>query len=219
VLGLFAVVALFSRFPGGLESVALLVLMIGLAALVVLMIWNRHPERSLNLALRLVPGSMKGRFASAATGFREGLRVLNRASHLLVVAALSLVMWAAIVAVVWLCISSLAIPVPQPEASIVALVAIALVTMAPSAPGFVGTLQGAGTAALLVFSVPKELGLTFSIVYHATQWFPVNIVGAVCLFREGLNLGQLSAMVSTKTPDRNRTEGEAPSARDTGGQP
>ena len=219
VLGLFAVVALFSRFPGGLGSVALLVLMIGLAILGVLMIWNRHPERFLDLALRVVPGSLRDRFASAGTGFREGLRVLNRAPHLLIVAALSLVMWAAIVAVVWLCISSLSIGVPQPEASIVALVAIALVTMAPSAPGFVGTLQGAGTAALLVFGVRKELGLTFSIVYHATQWFPVNIVGAVYLFREGLNLGQLSKMVSANAPDRDSTEAEAPGARDTGEHP
>ena len=50
----------------------------------------------------------------------------------------------------------------------------------------------AGTAALVVFGVPKEQGLTFSIVYHATQWVPVNVVGAVYLLREGLSLGQLS---------------------------
>lgn len=101
-------------------------------------------------------------------------------------------MWLSILVVIWLCFLSLSIHVPQPAGSLVALVAISLVTMVPSAPGFVGTLQGAGTAALVVFGVPKEQGLTFSIVYHATQWVPVNIVGAVFLFREGLSFGQLS---------------------------
>ena len=45
---------------------------------------------------------------------------------------------------------------------------------------------------MLALGVPKEQGLAFTIVFHATQWFPVNIVGLYYLFKEGLSLGQLS---------------------------
>jgi uncharacterized protein (TIRG00374 family) len=192
MLALFAVVAVISKFPGGLDTVALIVLAIGVTTLVLLMIWNRHPERFLEILLRFVPERFRSRVERIGASFREGLRVFDRASHLLAVGGLSVAMWLSILVVIWLCFRSLSINVPQPDGSLVALVAISLVTMIPSAPGFVGTLQGAGTAALAVFGVPKEQGLTFSIVYHATQWAPVNIVGAIYLLREGLSLGQLS---------------------------
>jgi hypothetical protein len=49
-----------------------------------------------------------------------------------------------------------------------------------------------------VFGVPKEQGLAFSILYHATQWVPVNVVGAYFLLREGLSLGQLSRIAAPR---------------------
>lgn len=203
LLALFGVVALISPYPGIVGKVALWVLVIGLAALGFLLVWNRHPERITAMALRAVPSRFRERAEGPASGFRDGLRVFDSTSHLLVVALLSLAHWAAITVVVWLCFLALGIEAPQPQATFVALVAIALVTMVPSAPGFIGTLQGGGTAALLVFGIPKEQGLAFSIVYHATQWVPVNVVGAFYLFREGMSLGQLSriAAPSPRTVD------------------
>ncbi len=197
LLALFAVVALISPYPGMVGQVAGWVLLIGIVALAVLILWNRHPERVTRLALRLVPSRYRGRAERPAAGFREGLRVFDSTGHLLMVSLLSLIHWAAITIVVWLCFRALGIDAPQPQATLVALVAIALVTMIPSAPGFIGTLQGGGTAALLVFGLPKEQGLAFSILYHATQWLPVNIVGAAYLFREGMSLAQLSRIAGS----------------------
>lgn len=192
LLALFGVVSFVSPYPGMVGRAAIIVFIFGCAALVALLIWNRHPDRFVRVLLRFVPSRGRDRAAGMADGFGDGLGVFDRGAHLWMVAALSLLHWAAIIIVTWLCIRALGIRVPQPQASLVALVAIALITMVPSAPGFVGTLQGAGTAALLVFGVPKEQGLAFSILYHATQWVPVNVVGAIYLVREGLSLGQLS---------------------------
>jgi uncharacterized protein (TIRG00374 family) len=200
LLALFGVVLLVSKFPGGLEKVAGIVLLIGVLSLVVLLVWNRHPDPTVRAILRITPARARERVASLAAGFREGLRVFDRAPHLLLVAAISIGMWAAIVLVNLFCIRALAIRVPEAQASMVCLVAISLVTMVPSAPGFIGTLQGAGTAALLVFGVPKEQGLAFSILYHATQWIPVNVVGAAYLVHEGLSLRQLSQLARPVDP-------------------
>lgn len=197
LLALFGVVALISPYPGMVGQVAVWVLGIGLAALGFLLLWNRFPGRVTPLALRMVPFRFRQRAEGPAGRFRDGLRVFDSASHLIIVGLLSIAHWAAITIVVWLCFRSLGIEAVQPQATLVALVAIALVTMVPSAPGFIGTLQGGGTAALLVFGIPKEQGLAFSIVYHATQWVPVNIVGALYLFREGMSLGQLSRIAES----------------------
>jgi glycosyltransferase 2 family protein len=208
LLALFVVVVLISKFPGGLDKLAIVVLVIGLVALALLLAWNRYPEPVVRLLLRFVPRRIRGRAEDFANRFGEGLHVFDSAGHLVLVGLLSVAMWAAIVVVNWLAIRSLAINVPEPQAAMVALVAISLVTMIPSAPGFIGTLQGGGTAALLVFGIPKEQGLAFSIVYHATQWIPINMVGAAFLLREGLSLGQLSRLVS-----RGASDG-APAGRD-----
>lgn len=199
LLALFAVTTMITRPPGGLGLVALAVLVLGVVALVLLMIWNRRPEQFHAVLMRLTPRRMRGSTERIGRGFREGLRVFDSWTQLLLVALLSALMWTAIVIVIWCSIRSLSIAVPQPQASMVALAAISLITMVPSAPGFVGTLQGAGTAALLVFGVPKEQGLAFSIVYHATQWVPVNVVGAFYLLREGVSLGQLSRIAESDT--------------------
>lgn len=217
VLGLFAVVALVSDFPGGLEKVALVVLVIGLITLVLLLLWYRQPDRFLRVALLMVPRRFRKTAEDLAIRFRDGLRVFDSAAQLFVVGIFSVVMWGLILLVVGLSIVALGIDVPQPQAAMVALVAIALVTMVPSAPGFIGTLQGGGTAAMLVFGVPKEQGLAFTIVFHATQWVPVNAVGLYYLFREGLSFGQLSqiarpgeASADDATPDSGGGRGEAP---------
>ncbi len=194
LLALFAVVAWISEFPGGLDRVALIVFFLGLVTLLFLLLWHRYPDRFLSVILRTIPGRYRDRGDRLARKFHGGLGVFSRGSHLILVGILSLLMWGMILIVVWLSIAALSIDVPQPEASMVALVGIALVTMVPSAPGFIGTLQGGGTAALLVFGVPKELGLAFTIVFHATQWIPVNVVGLVYLLREGLSLGQLNRL-------------------------
>ena len=218
LLALFALVALVSRLPRGLDRVALCALAAGAVTLILLLIWNRHPDPFVRWMLRIVPSRARGRASDLASGFREGLRVFDSAAHLLAVGMLSLLFWAGILCVMWLCMRAISIQAPQPEASMVAVVGIALVTMVPSAPGFIGTMQGGGTLALQVFGVPKEQALAFSIIFHATQWVPVNLVGAVYLFREGLSLGQLSRMAHSEgqagvaRPDR--VGGTSPSGSD-----
>jgi hypothetical protein len=101
-------------------------------------------------------------------------------------------MWTLILAVIQFCFWAMDIrvegrPLPFASAAVV-LVVMALGMMVPSGPGFVGTLQFFARKGLEVFSVDDEMALSFSIVYHATQWFPVTFVGLLYLLRENLSL-------------------------------
>ena len=56
----------------------------------------------------------------------------------------------------------------------------------PSSPGFVGVIQPATVGALSLFSVPDITGsaLSFSLIFHAAQYFPVTLFGFVLLLFE-----------------------------------
>ena len=53
----------------------------------------------------------------------------------------------------------------------------------PSSPGFVGTYQWLGVAALGVFGFGVEAGLAFAIVMQAVWYVPTTLVGAGLLVR------------------------------------
>lgn len=158
--------------------------------LVALQLW---PDWTLRILRRLAPGSLRPRVESIGRNFLEGLGVLRRGDALLAAALTSLLMWAALVVVVGLCFAALAplgLTVP-PAAAFVVLVTMAIGTMIPSAPGFVGTLQYAGTVALLPYGVSREVALAFTILYHVSQWVPTSLIGLWYFLREQLRFSEL----------------------------
>jgi uncharacterized membrane protein YbhN (UPF0104 family) len=60
--------------------------------------------------------------------------------------------------------------------------------MIPAAPGYIGTLQYAGTIALLQYGVERSTAFSFTLLYHAGQWFPVTAVGLAYFMRQNLSL-------------------------------
>lgn len=51
----------------------------------------------------------------------------------------------------------------------------------PSSPGYVGTYEWLGVAALGLVGIDKEPALAFTILLHATWYVPTTVVGAVAL--------------------------------------
>jgi hypothetical protein len=58
----------------------------------------------------------------------------------------------------------------------------------PSSPGFVGVVQAATVLALALFAVPRSEALSFSLLMHASQFFPVTAIGLLCLLLEQVSL-------------------------------
>jgi uncharacterized membrane protein YbhN (UPF0104 family) len=67
----------------------------------------------------------------------------------------------------------------------------------PSAPGSVGTLEGAYILALQLLRIGDENSrASFALTYHVVEWVTTCTVGFLCLGRLGLSLGQLSQMTT-----------------------
>jgi uncharacterized membrane protein YbhN (UPF0104 family) len=76
-------------------------------------------------------------------------------------------------------------------AAVVVLVFTSIGVVLPSAPGYVGTFQYFSVLALTVFSIPKELALSYAILAHITQWAPVTLVGLIYAWAMGLRMNDL----------------------------
>jgi hypothetical protein len=123
----------------------------------------------------------------ATEGYLMGLKGMVHAKTLLPIALLSIPVIGFAMLGVHLCIGALGIQVP-PVASLALVVFIALGSMIPSAPAYVGTIQYACVVGLALFGIEKSEALAFSILFHAVQFFPVTALGLYLLGKSEIRL-------------------------------
>ena len=81
--------------------------------------------------------------------------------------------------------------------------ALALGVAVPSSPGYIGTYQWLGVAALGLLDVPVEQALAFSILLQASWYVPTTLVGGTFIGVRALRRGRSTAdVISVKTPTR-----------------
>jgi uncharacterized protein (TIRG00374 family) len=200
MIGIFGALLVVDPFPNRPFKVgALLAFSLGLLALALLILFHLRPVPFEKLLSRILPGLIRQRVLGLLRSFGSGLEIFRDAWRLLAVALLTLLMWFLITIVIQICFASarletggVALP---PTASLVVLVVVAIGVMVPSGPGFVGTLQAAAVLGLAIVGYhDRDRALSFSILYHATQWFPVVLVGLIYLVRENLSLAQVQSL-------------------------
>jgi uncharacterized protein (TIRG00374 family) len=197
LLIVFGVILLLRGLPPDIRSWGAILLALAGPLLLLFVLFELRPGPFLALADRVLPARLRPTVRQAAMNFREGLASLRRPVPLLWAVCFSFLMWACLVAVVLLTLQTLSLRLPI-DASIVVLVIMAIGTMIPAAPGYIGTLQYAGTLALLQYGVEKSTALSFTLVYHAGQWFPVTAVGIVYFMRENLSLKRLGEIPDSR---------------------
>lgn len=187
LLAVFAGVLLSHRLPHGIGGWGISLIVLTFPVYALLWFFRRRSEPFLALLERWIPVGRREQALQFAKNFRIGLGVLEDREGMAMSLALSALMWGCLSLVVSLCFFSLGLDLP-PAAAFVVLVVMAVGTMAPSAPGFVGTLQYAATVGLAVYDVDASRALSFSVLYHVSQWVPTTVVGLFCLLREHVDL-------------------------------
>ena len=72
-----------------------------------------------------------------------------------------------------------------------------LVTIIPSAPGYIGTFEAAGIAVLKAYGVDQAVATAYTFVLHAALILPITILGAWFWFREGLSISKVREEAKT----------------------
>jgi hypothetical protein len=75
---------------------------------------------------------------------------------------------------------------------------IALMTVIPSAPGFIGTFDLPGIAMLVLYGVPETLAGAYILVLHLVLWLPSVVVGFIFMIREGVHWSDFGRLESAE---------------------
>lgn len=152
-----------------------------------------------------------------AASMVDGLRVLEDASAMARIVALSVICWIAELGLYVLLAQALDVNAGWLGLA-AGMVVANLVTVLPSAPGYVGTFDVALKEVLTgSFGVEDAKSVAYTTVTHAALLVPVVIAGLVLLTREDLSLrglaqGRVESRVSDEpaTPARLRARNESP---------
>lgn len=186
-----------AAWVGRMVVAVAIVLLATLGGLVAARVYTRRRPRE-----RHGRGRLRGAARDVLDSLAEPLGRRRAAKAL----ALSMLAWSAFGVTVWLVARSVGVELTVSECAFVTG-SVNLGVAIPSSPGFVGTYQWLAVASLGVFGVPASQALAFSILLHASWYFPTTVVGgALLLFR-----------VEWRRPPA--THGTTPDAKATSGSP
>jgi hypothetical protein len=148
-------------------------------------------ERFLTFVFRPLPKGLQERLARGIGGFVLGIVPLRRGWDYLVVAVLSVVIWACygfIIHLVLFAFGFVSVYHLPWSTSLIVLVVTTIGIVVPSSPGYVGTYHWLCQISLAMFEVPAGPALSFALLTHGVNFSPVLIVGLILAYYEGVEI-------------------------------
>ncbi|MEN8165335.1 MAG: lysylphosphatidylglycerol synthase transmembrane domain-containing protein [Acidobacteriota bacterium] len=150
----------------------------------------RYQERFITLItapIGRIKSSWQAPFVNFLHHFLDGLRILQRPRDLLMVMATSLVIWAVIVLQLILTLQAFGLDLPLRSAFLlIMMTVIGLLVPTPGGAGGFHAMVQIGLTAF--FGVDHNLATGVAIVYHAVCFYPIALIGLVCIPLFGLSL-------------------------------
>jgi uncharacterized protein (TIRG00374 family) len=120
-------------------------------------------------------------------GLRMGFRVLRSPAELAMAVCWSAVLWLLGGASFYVAFAAFGIGVGFAGALLVQTL-VAFGVAAPSTPGYFGIFEVVVAAGLVLFGVPKAVGVAYGITYHITTFVPITLLGLYSLVHTGLHV-------------------------------
>lgn len=193
VMGLFIFLLLSLTVEPEVKFLGL-VLVVGylgiLGLLVAARIWPAAVEGGAYRLVALLSPRLALRARAAAASFVHGLSVLKDGSQVALVVAYSVAIWAGILLTYYGINRAFGIRGMGLSGYTLLLSMLALAVMVPS-PGYLGSFQLAYKKALTIFGHAANVALACGWVAWGSQYIFINLVGVICLWREGVSFNAL----------------------------
>ena len=177
--------------PHALEWAAAVLLAIDIVGVAVLTAVAVAPARMRRLIERTMGRwpQLQRRVVGVFEMFVRGLEGIRTPSHLPPLLGWTVLVWLLPALSAWSCLRATNLHLPW-VAGWAVLVFVGLGISIPSAPGYVGVFHYAATLATGIFGVPPAASVGFALLYHASQFVPITVVGWLYLVREEMTLGE-----------------------------
>jgi uncharacterized protein (TIRG00374 family) len=200
VLALLVVVLLFIHLPPEnihfkkiLQMGGYLTIAIYGFTFAILVIIKTRTRWFLKVALfftRPFPSRVAKNGISTIKSFKEGLVSVESTKTMLVSFFYSLAIWGVFAYSIYFMGLSFGLKLSV-SATAVVLLAICLAMMIPSTPGYIGPYHASVAYALVLYNIPLEKALSFSLVFHAANYIPITLAGFLYLWRHHLSLKKI----------------------------
>jgi uncharacterized protein (TIRG00374 family) len=165
-----------------------------LGALAILATWGERLSGTAERLVGRVSPTWGQRLGDLGRSFVSGLRSIDSLGRALRVLVASAATWGLFMAYAALVLRAYGMGIDLAGAAFLLGLA-GLGVSVPSAPGNVGTLEGANILALRLLGIGDASSrASFALTYHVLEWATTCALGLLCLGRLGLSLGQLSRM-------------------------
>jgi uncharacterized protein (TIRG00374 family) len=176
-------------FPGWLRKASVVTIagyLLLLSLLIALRVRTKTVMRLFKILLGPFPEKLGLRILDILKSFVVGLQMLQEWKALFITALLSIFLWLFPTLSIYYALLAAGIHLPL-SASFFLIVVLCIGVAVPSAPGFIGTIQFVSVIGLTLFNVSRSQALSYSILFHLSQYIPVTALGLVFFFSEGLS--------------------------------
>lgn len=135
----------------------------------------------------LSPARFRLKLQGLADRFLEGLSSLRSPRDVVMILFTSILIWLFETGKYWFLMHGFAFTVSFFALMLMNGIAN-LVTIIPSAPGYIGTFEAAGINVLEAYGVGHAVASAYTVVLHAALWLPITVLGAFFWVREGLSM-------------------------------
>jgi len=180
---LLVVVLAFSALPENLDATAIaggIACSVLVAGLILVNSAGPRVVASLVRGLHFLPIHTRTRIEQVALRLVAGMSTLRGPGRQAQFLSFTALVWCTELSVVWLTSSMFGLALPL-HGVLLVMLAVAIGTSVPAAPGYIGTYEFFGTSALAALGVTGDKSLAFIITLHAVTFLGASVVGAVCL--------------------------------------
>jgi hypothetical protein len=189
-----------SGVGGTIQDIAIIGTVIFFGALVVFLLAAMFPAATARFVAwaiaRLIPARFRAKSEGISARFLEGLACLRSPKDALMILVTSIVVWLFEVGKYWFLMHGFAFTVSYFALMLMNGIAN-IITSIPSAPGYLGSFEAAGVAALQAYGVGKEIATAYTVVLHAALWLPITLLGAYYMMRMGLSVDKVREEVKS----------------------
>lgn len=195
---LMALTLVIYPFPNWVKKSGYIMFAFAIALMIFLVMMKVYTSATLRFIHRLLnpfPQKFTEKIEQLSRSFLDGLQPMTRQWDYGLIVVLSLLIWSCYWGVLYLNFYTFNLVGDYsltPLAGLVLLVITTISVVVPSSPGYVGTYHWLCQMSLELFHVPRAIGLSYAIVVHAINFFPVFLVGLLLAWKEGIRLSQKS---------------------------